>query len=99
MSFFSFGSSEAPPLKDTDGVSVILHKAAKETADAAASATRSIQSQTFPKDEDSFFSFNWYTGPDPVALLLEAYTLSLVTAPLIVVETLQELQLQSQPEE
>ncbi|KAJ3028984.1 UNVERIFIED_CONTAM: hypothetical protein HDU68_000424 [Siphonaria sp. JEL0065] len=99
MSFFSFGSSEAPPLKDTDGVSVVLHKVAKETADAAASATRSIQTQTFPKDEDSFFNLSWYTGPDPVALLLEAYTLSLVTAPLVVVETLQELQLQSLPEE
>ncbi|KAJ3253655.1 hypothetical protein HDU77_004467 [Chytriomyces hyalinus] len=36
--------------------------------------------------------FAWYAGPDPVSLVLESYTLALVTAPLVVVETLQEIQ-------
>ncbi|KAI8832419.1 hypothetical protein BJ741DRAFT_288112 [Chytriomyces cf. hyalinus JEL632] len=43
-------------------------------------------------DSSSADLFAWYAGPDLVSLVLESYTLALVTAPLVVVETLQEIQ-------
>ncbi|KAI9339919.1 mitochondrial carrier domain-containing protein [Obelidium mucronatum] len=88
MSLFTspFGGGDAPPLRaDTDGVSVVV---ATKTAQ-----TQTAQPQTAAGDGWGGSSTLWGGAHvDPVALVLEAYTLSLVTAPLVVVETLQELQ-------
>ncbi|KAJ3055149.1 hypothetical protein HDU99_007612, partial [Rhizoclosmatium hyalinum] len=103
MNFFNLGSQEAPPLQAKDGVSVVLSKAATSGASSAVSSLAAKTPVTYESSNAnannannsaaSNFDFSWYAGPDPIALLLESYTLSLVTAPLVVVETLQETQI------
>ncbi|KAJ3298604.1 hypothetical protein HDU79_009369 [Rhizoclosmatium sp. JEL0117] len=100
MNFFNLGSQEAPPLQAKDGVSVVLSKAGTSGASSAVSSLAAKTPLTYESSNTnannsaaSNFDFSWYAGPDPIALLLESYTLSLVTAPLVVVETLQETQI------
>ncbi|KAJ3239003.1 hypothetical protein HDU78_003103 [Chytriomyces hyalinus] len=94
MSFFSFAGDSA--LSERDAVALPV-RAAAETALGVSSASQSVGTQTHgaaltQSDSSTADLFAWYTGPDPVSLVLESYTLALVTAPLLIVETLQEVQ-------
>ncbi|KAJ3237477.1 hypothetical protein HDU81_009421 [Chytriomyces hyalinus] len=87
MSFFSFASDAG--VSDKDAVAL-----PGAVPPAPATQTHALMKTQTSSDSSSSDLFAWYTGPDPVSLVLESYTLALVTAPLVVVETLQELQFQ-----
>ncbi|KAJ3400519.1 hypothetical protein CcCBS67573_g05317 [Chytriomyces confervae] len=84
MSFFSFASDAG--VIDRDAVAL------PGVAPPAATQTHALMKTQTGSDSSSADLFAWYAGPDPVSLVLESYTLALVTAPLVVVETLQEIQ-------
>ncbi|KAI8620004.1 hypothetical protein BC830DRAFT_1164882 [Chytriomyces sp. MP71] len=94
MSFFSFGGASDDAPSAHDGVPIVLHPGAHPSGSSGGPGTSvaTVGVQTAPTPASTSLDLSWYTGPDPIALVLEAYTLSLVTAPLVVIETLQETQ-------
>ncbi|KAJ3210741.1 hypothetical protein HDU82_007460 [Entophlyctis luteolus] len=97
-SFFGFGGAasadQPPPYSERDGISITLPppKAPLQPTPSSSSSSSSTSSLS----SSSLGDWNpIFEDTDPVSLVLETYTLSLVTGPLVVVETLQEAQVHS----
>ncbi|KAI8610035.1 hypothetical protein BC830DRAFT_783459 [Chytriomyces sp. MP71] len=79
MSFFSFGGASDDIPSAHDGVSVARHAGslASVSSGRVEASVASVGVQTAPVKTPTSPDLSWYTGPDCIALVLEA---SLVTA-------------------